>query len=173
MCVHEVWLVMTSSPRRVKGSVKILSCKACDSDFPIFDFEFENDADGIGLGSAGLCDRKSLLLIEFNIEEWEAVCVGNLRILPSRFRPMVGNADYRLAHVLRVERQVLPKAGTSFEKFLRLYKAATVFYSCPCCAKGEVVARSEITIDEYIKSGGQVTALDPLFLAREANTGDT
>jgi hypothetical protein len=150
--------------RLVRGSVSILSCNVCDTKFPIFDYEVESDSEEIGLYSAALCDGRSLVLIELNLDEWLAAQSGELTDLPLRIKEAVGGEDYRLASILRVETPPLPPAGISFVEFRKLYKAPTVVYSCPCCVTGEAVTSAELTCEDYRNAGGRVTALNPLEL---------
>lgn len=152
--------------KTVRGSVRILSCNACAAEFPMFDFEVESDADAIGLCSAGKCSGGSLILIELDFDEWQAVQSGELREVPSRFSQVIGDGDYRLAHILRVEQSSSPPADVSFSEFRQKYKAPTVVYSCPCCSSGEAISRSEMAAGEYIDSGGQILAASPLVLER-------
>lgn len=154
---------MTMQPKPVRGSVRILLCDTCGTEFPIFDFEVESDTDAVGLYSAGTCDGGKLLLIDLSLEEWKAAQSGSLSELPSRLSSEVGQ-DYRLTHVLRVVQPVLPSAGGSFAEFRQQYKAPTVVYSCPCCGRGEAMTRSEVTPADYVRAGGQIAAVEPLTL---------
>ncbi len=154
---------MTMQPKPVCGSVRILLCDTCGTEFPIFDFEVESDTDAVGLYSAGTCDGERLLLVDLSLKEWKAAQDGSLSELPSRFYSVV-DQGYRLTHVLRVVQPVLPSADSSFAEFRQQYKAPTVVYSCPCCERGEAVTRSEVTPADYVRAGGQIEALEPLTL---------
>lgn len=153
-----------TTQKLVQGSVRILLCSKCGVDFPIFDFEAESDTDVVGLYSAGTCGGEKLLLVDLSLEEWHAVQDGRLRELPSRLSRFAGQG-YRMAHVLRIEQPIVPSAGGSFSDFRQLYKAPAVVYSCPCCNGGEALTRSEVTPAEYVESGGQIVAIEPLTLA--------
>lgn len=157
---------MKMEVKPVRVSVKILRCDKCEMDFPIFEFEVESDADAIGLYSAGKCGDNKILLIDLSLDEWKLVQAGSMRELPPRLLPLAGQ-DYRLTHVLRVEKPPLPSAGISFGEFRQHYKAPTVVYSCPCCAEGEALMRSEMTPNDYVRAGGQIMAVEPLVIARQ------
>lgn len=154
---------MKMRAKPVRGSVKILLCRKCGADFPIFDYEVESDAEAVGLYSAGTCGGDNLLLVDLTLEEWKQAKDGNLQELPSRFFSVAGH-DYRLTHVLRVEQSAVPPAGVSFAEFRQEYKTPTVVYSCPCCDKGEAVSRVEITSRDYLNSEKKIIAIEPLLL---------
>jgi hypothetical protein len=154
---------MNAQTKPVTGSVRVLACSACNAEFPVFDYEVESDADAIGLYSAGICNG-GLVLLELSFEEWRAAQSGHLQEIPSRLLKGTAKESYQFAHILRVETPPLPAAGGSFADFRQEYKAPTVVYSCPCCNVGEATTRREITPEEYVKNGGEITALPPLTL---------
>lgn len=154
---------MNSSLRKISGSVKLIHCTDCNATIPMFAFEGESDTDTIGLCSAGCCNAYKLALFEVTIDEWNVLRAQRTNDLPSRINQELNGLDYRMSHILRVDRFDEPPAGTSFAEFRRQYKAPQVIYLCPCCG-GEGVVNEEITVEQFKKLGGSICTLGNLIL---------
>ncbi len=154
---------MNSNLRKITGSVKLISCAACNATIPLFAFEVETDTDAIGLCSAGCCNSYKLAVFEVNIDEWKALRSNYNNDLPPRINQELNEPDYRMVHILRIERFDDPPAGTSFAEFRRQYHPPQVIYSCPCCG-GEGVVNKEMTVDQFNKIGGSILTLGNLVL---------
>lgn len=154
---------MNSNLRKIAGSVKLISCTACHATIPMFAFEGETDTDTIGLCSAGCCNAYKLALFEVNIKEWKALRSKHPNAPPQRINQEINEPDYRMVHILRVEKFDAPPAGTSFAEFRRQYHAPQVIYSCPCCG-GEGVVNREMTVEQFKKIGGSILTLGDLIL---------
>ena len=154
---------MSSNLRKVSGSVKLISCAACSATIPTFAYESETDIDTLGLCSAGYCNAHKLVLFEVSMDEWKELNFKHPNDLPLRIDQELDNSDFRMVHILRVEKFDEPPAGISFAEFRRQYHSPKVIYSCPCCG-GEGVVNSEMTVDQFRKIGGSILTLGNLVL---------
>lgn len=143
------------------GSVAMVTCQTCHGSLPVFEFELESDLGAIGLCSAAECNGLNLVIAEVNIHEWQAMQDGKLRTLPDRIG---GFERFHVLHIKRIERSPDPPVGISFSEYRKIYKPSVVIYSCPCCAHGEALKDKELTIIQFEKLGGQITALGGLIV---------
>jgi hypothetical protein len=155
---------MTSKANFVRGSVKLITCQACGSKIPLFDFETETDVDGVGLCSAGRCNQMDLVIAETTLEEWKSMAAGELRHLPRRLADEFGADDVHVLHIKRINQGPLPAAGSSFFEFKKGYKRPSIVYDCPCCDVGDGVETDELTIADFENLGGHIFPLGNLVL---------
>lgn len=152
---------MTEQNEFIRGSVAIVSCRSCQANLPIFEFEVESDTGEVGLCSAAKCNSLDIVIAETTLDEWKAMQSGGLLTLPSR---LSGFSDFNVLHIKRIEESPDPPAGIPFSEFRKLYTAPVVVYACPCCTDGEAVKTREMTIPEFEKMGGRIVALGNLVV---------
>jgi hypothetical protein len=155
---------MTTTINLVRGSVKLVTCQACGSDIPLFEFDMETDTDGIGLCSAARCNQMNIVIAETTLEEWKAMKAGELRHLPLRLAKEFQVSDFHVLHIKRIDQQTPAPTGTSFAEFKKNYRRPIVVYDCPCCEAGEGTETEELTVAEFEKSGGRIFPLGNLVL---------
>lgn len=157
---------MQGKGRFVRGSVKIVTCRACHSSMPVFDFESETDTDTVGLCSAARCDSADLVLAETTLDEWRGIQSGDISGLLSRLRDLSGMKDLCVLGIRRIEQSDHPPAGIPFSEFRKLYKPPVLIYACLCCLDGDALETQEMLISEFEKMGGRIVALGNLVLDR-------
>jgi hypothetical protein len=140
---------MTSKNRAIHGSVKIVTCRTCQSNVPLFELEAETDTDSVGFCSAARCNGLDLVLAETTLEGWRAAQSGDVASLLSRLSGLSGMTDLHILRIERVEQNPKPPAGAPFSEFKKLYKSPIVIYACPCCVGGEAVETQEVPISKY------------------------
>jgi hypothetical protein len=157
---------MTNLGNRVRGSVALVTCKDCHSQFPRFEFETETDVGAIGFCSASSCNQLKLVIAETTLDEWNALSSGELVSLPPRLSDEAGERDLHVLHVKRIDKGPQIPAGLPFAEFRKLYRRPTVIYDCPCCGTGEAIESEELTVTEFEARGGHIRALGNLYLER-------
>jgi hypothetical protein len=148
---------MTSGSRIVKGAVLKLRCDACASEFPHFSFEGEGDTDTIGLGSLTSCSKNELVLAEIEPAEWNTFDRGGSARFQERFQREMSRDDLRLVTLMRSVSRSPSGARVGFQEYVKSYKPPELILSCPCCEAGESRVAEEVTIEQFIQSGGRVT----------------
>lgn len=152
---------MISQGKVIRGSVVIVTCRACQASLPLFEFEVESDTGAIGLCSAARCNGLDVVIAETTADEWAAMQSGELSTLPTRLGRF---GDFSVLHIMRVERSPDPPAGISFSEYRKIYKPPVVVYACPCCVQGEAFRNRELTIAEFEKIGGKIIALGDIVV---------
>ena len=150
--------------RLVAGTVLRLRCESCKATFPHFLFSGEVDAGTMGLCSASSCDQNQVVLVEAEPSEWsdfEGIAVSSIE---SRLASELARDDLRVPRLLKVERDESSPVGVSFRDFRKAYRPPVSVYSCACCRDGESRAVSEMSVDEFGKSGGRVLATGRLVM---------
>lgn len=155
---------MTDSHREIEGTIQRLHCDACGSVFPNFLFSGEEDSDTAGLCSAAVCSQKDVVLIvEANSSEWNDLALGVVASIEDRLREQCSFSDLKVVRLLRVEHE--PAApGLSFSEFRKAYKRPVPIYSCVCCTTGESRVVEEITVRDFVDSGGRILLAGRLTL---------
>ena len=155
---------MINKSRAIHGSVKIVTCRACQSSVPLFELEAESDTDTVGLCSAARCNSLDLVLSETALEEWQAAQSGEVPSLLSRLSDLSGVKDLHILRIKRVEQSPDLPAGVPFSQFKKLYKPPVVIYACPCCLDGEASETREVLLSEFEEMGGRIVALGNLVV---------
>jgi hypothetical protein len=155
---------MINKSRAIHGSVRIVTCRACQSNVPLFELEAESDTDTVGLCSAARCNSLDLVLSETTLEEWKAAQSREVPSLLSRLSDLSGVKDLHILRIKRVEQNPKPPAGVPFSEFKKLYKPPVVIYACPCCVDGEATETREVPISEFEEMGGRIVALGNLVV---------
>lgn len=155
---------MSESHREVEGTIQRLRCDACGSVFPHFLFSGEEDSDTAGLCSAAVCGQKEVLVIvEADPSEWNDFASGVVASLEDRLKKQCAFGDLKVIRLLRVEREPAA-AGLSFSDFRKAYKPPVPIYSCVCCDTGESRISEEVTVKDFVNSGGRILLTGRLAL---------
>jgi hypothetical protein len=160
---------MRNGRKLVRGSVKIVQCRECNSNMALFVFESETDVDSVGMCSATKCDGLSIIVAETTLDEWKDIESGKLSKLPSRLIDNPAMNAFHILHIKRIEQSPQPPAGVPFSEFRRSYKPPAVIYSCPCCGDGDAVETQEVTLSEFEGMGGHIVALGNLVVGDQGH----
>jgi hypothetical protein len=157
---------VTGQSKLIRGSVAIVTCRKCQANLPLFEFEVESDTGAVGLCSAAKCNSLDLVIAETTLDEWQALQSGSLSTLPSRLSTDPELQGFHVLHIKRIEKSPDPPAGIPFSEFRRLYKPPVVIYACPCCGGGAASKSQEMVISKFEQMGGRLIALGGLAVAR-------
>jgi hypothetical protein len=150
--------------RIVSGTVKLLRCDKCGASFPTFVFVGEDDSDTAGLCTASVCGRQEVVLAEAEPSEWNDFDKNGSASIEHRLRTQIGEDRLKIIRLLRVEKAASVSAqGMSFQDFKKAYKPPTLIYSCACC-DGESRVVSEMSIEEFERTGGRLVPIGRLVL---------
>ena len=149
---------MIKQPRNVTGSVLKLRCTTCDSTFPHFRFSGEGDAATVGLCSITSCKKNELIIAEVEPGEWNAFDREGSEQFEKRLRGELHREDLRLVRLIRTIRKSVSCTRPDFRDFMKTYNPSEEIFSCPCCATGESEIVEEVTIENFVRSGGSVVA---------------
>lgn len=153
---------MTDQVRKVEGTVAKLSCTKCRATFPHFIFSGEDDTDTAGLGSLSSCDKNEIVIGELEPSEWNNFDGPGSASFEERLSVQLGRRDLRVVRLLRVERDGNVGLGKSFSDFRKAYKSPKLVFSCACCADGEARPLEEITVEDFKRLGGKISAIGHL-----------
>jgi hypothetical protein len=149
----------------VSGSVVRLSCMACGRVTSDFRFEGEGDTDTMGLGSLASCAANEIVLAEIQPDEWNSFEQGGSAQFEARVCGELRRKDLRVVRLLRSVDVSAPGVGVDFRDFRKAYRPPELFFSCPCCSQGESKLMEELTVEQFVKSGGRVITTGRLSLA--------
>lgn len=156
-----------SSPRQVAGTVIILFCAICKKKFPGFRFVGDEDTESVGLGVATSCEKNEVVVAALTPDEWRAQKTDGLDRFEKRIASELGRGDLRVVRLLRVEQQEQFGEGISFKEFRKKYVRPKLIFSCACCDGGESAQVDELTVEEFRKLGGKVSAIGSVFLSEK------
>lgn len=151
--------------RKVAGSVVQLRCNACERVFPYFRFEGEDDTDTIGLGSLTTCLKNELVIASFLPDEWNSLPQGGSARFEARVREELGRDDLYVVRLLRTVPGGTSAAGVSFQDFRKHYRPPELVFSCPCCDQGESRVIEELTVQQFVRSGGRIILAGAFILS--------
>jgi hypothetical protein len=155
---------MSREKNVVTGSIKMITCRSCNSEIPLFAFDSETDVDSVGLCSAAQCNDLRVVVAETTLDEWKMMESGEVVNLQSRIVGASGVEDLHILLMRRIERGPEPAVGVPFSEFRKAYKPPVVIYSCPCCNSGDAVVTQEYSVPEFEELGGRVVTVGSLVV---------
>ena len=150
--------------RKVCGTVLKLRCAKCNQSFSHFRLMGEADTDTAGIGSVTSCEKNEIVIAEINTAEWNSLEAGGALQFEKRISQQLGRDDLRVLRLLRVEQPHQIASGISFKEFQKKFVQPLLVFSCIYCTDGESISVAEESIEEFRRSGGQVSILTPLTL---------